>query len=475
MHRRDFLATGLAVMASPVLAPAANAAAGREVRQPLSAGPARVNLVGSKYPATDVWAYNAAVPGPVIRARQGDRLRVAFRNALDQPTTVHFHGVRMPNAMDGVPYVTQKPVEPGGKFVYAFDLPDAGTFWYHPHVNGTEQIGRGLAGVLVVAERQPPRVDRDLVWALDDWRLDRDAAIAGGFHAMHDMAHAGRLGNTVTMNGRIPEAFPVRGGERIRLRLVNVANARVFRLRFDGHAPRIVGLDGQPVTPHAPADGTVVLAPAQRVDLMLDMTGQPGARFAVTDRAYREPYRLLELVYDKTPLRTRPLDTPVVLPGNPLPEPDVKNAVRHEILLEGGAMGRMRGARVAGSAGTGPYQDIRDMVTKGVVWAINGVAVPETARAIAPLATLKRGATHILAMDNRTAWDHPMHLHGHSFRVLSRNGKPEPHRPWRDTVLLRPEDKVEVAFVADNPGKWMFHCHIADHMAAGMMAAVAVA
>ncbi len=469
------MAAGLAVMTVPYLVPAVNAAPGRVVRQSLNAGSARVNLVGSKHPATEVWAYNAAVPGPVIRARQGDRLRVDFRNSLDQPTTVHFHGVRMPNAMDGVPYVTQEPIAPGGRFLYEFDLPDAGTFWYHPHVNGAEQIGRGLAGILVVEERQPPKVDRDLVWALDDWRLDRKAAIAGSFREMHDMAHAGRLGNTVTLNGRIPEIFPVRGGERIRLRLVNVANARTFSLRFDGHAPRIVALDGQPVEPHAPADGTVVLAPAQRADLILDMTGKPGARFAVTDRAYREPYRLLELVYDEKPLRSRLLDTPVALPANPLPEPDVKNAVRHEILLEGGAMGGMRGARVAGPAGTGPYQDIRGMVTKGVVWAINGVAVPETARAIAPLATLKRGATHILAMENRTAWDHPMHLHGHSFRVLSRNGKPEPHRPWQDTVLLRPEDKVEVAFVADNPGKWMFHCHVAEHMAAGMIAAVAVA
>lgn len=476
MHRRDFMAAGLAAATVPLIAPAAQAGLGRVVNLSLTAGPSRVQLVGGKYPATEVWAYNASVPGPVIRAKQGDRLRVAVTNALAEPTTVHFHGVRMPNAMDGVPFVTQKPIAPGGSFVYEFDLPDAGTFWYHPHFNGGEQIGRGLAGVLVVEEREPIEVDRDLVWALDDWRLDKNAAIAGDFRQMHDLAHGGRLGNTVTVNGRVREEFRVRAGERIRLRLVNTANARAFALRFEGHAPRIIALDGQPVAPHTPADGTVVIAPAQRVDLILDMTGKPGARAGLGDSYYRgQAHRILALVYDDKPLRPRPLDAPVALPANPLPEPDLAKAVRHEILLEGGAMGGMRGAKVAGAGGKPEYLGMRDMVTRGLFWSINGVAVPETARAITPLATLKRGASHILAMENRTAWDHPMHLHGHSFRVLTRNGKPVPHRPWRDTVLLRPEDKVEVAFVADNPGDWMFHCHITEHMAAGMMASVKVA
>ena len=469
------MAAGLAAAAVPLVPPVAAAAPGRVVSQSLTAGPSRVQLVGGKYPATDVWAYNASIPGPVIRATQGDRLKVAVNNALAEPTTVHFHGVRMPNAMDGVPFVTQKPIAPGGSFLYDFDLPDAGTFWYHPHFNGSEQIGRGLAGILVVEERAPVKVDRDLVWVLDDWRLDRTATIDGDFRQMHDLAHAGRLGNTVTLNGRIRAAFRVRAGERIRLRLVNTANARTFGLRFAGHAPQIIALDGQPVAPHAPTDGTIVLAPAQRVDLILDMAGKPGARFALRDVYYRDPYRVLDLVYDDEPLRPQPPETPVALPANPLPEPDLAKAVRHEIVLEGGAMGRMRGARVAGNGGKPEYLDIRGMVTRGVVWAINGVAVPETARAITPLAVLKRGASHILAMENRTGWEHPMHLHGHSFRVISRNGKPEPRRPWLDTVLLRPEEKVEVAFVADNPGTWMFHCHITEHMAAGMMATVEVA
>jgi FtsP/CotA-like multicopper oxidase with cupredoxin domain len=477
LHRRDFMATGLATVAASCL-PAgamARAAAKPVAEQALTAESARVALVGGKQPATVVWAYNQTVPGPVIRAPQGGRLRVHVRNRLPEPTTVHFHGVRMPNAMDGVPFVTQDPIAPGKTFRYDFVLPDAGTFWYHPHINSGEQVGRGLAGVLVVEERDPIKVDRDLVWALDDWRLDRSAAIAGDFRQPRDLSHNGRLGNTVTVNGRIQEQFRVRSGERIRLRLVNVANARVFALRFAGHAPQVIALDGQPVEPHAAPDGVVLVAPAQRVDLVLDMTGEPGARFAVVDAYYRQPYRLLNLVYDKgKPFREGPLDAPIALPPNPLPEPDLAAATRHEILLEGGAMGGMTGARMAGQGAVSGIMSMRDLMQRGLFWAINGVAVPEAARAIEPLVTMNRGTSHILSMVNETSWDHPMHLHGHSFRVITRNGKPAPRREWLDTVLVRPRERVEVAFVADNPGDWMFHCHILEHLMAGMMATVRV-
>ncbi|MDH4324282.1 MAG: multicopper oxidase domain-containing protein, partial [Betaproteobacteria bacterium] len=122
-----------------------------------------VQLVPDKYPATGVWAYNGTVPGPVLRARQGDRLRVHVENALEEATTVHWHGIRLPNAMDGVPYITQRPIEPGASYTYEFALPDAGTFFYHPHQRSYEQVGRGLAGALIVAERAPPEVDRDVL------------------------------------------------------------------------------------------------------------------------------------------------------------------------------------------------------------------------------------------------------------------------------------------------------------------------
>jgi FtsP/CotA-like multicopper oxidase with cupredoxin domain len=229
--RRRFLEISAAAAVTGLTPHASSAAVASHVT--LTPGKARLNLVGAPHPDTEVWSYNASVPGPLLRARQGSRLTVSVRNRLAEPTTVHWHGIRVPNAMDGVPYVTQSPIAPGAAFTYDIPLEDAGTFWYHPHFNSNVQVGRGLAGALIVDEPAPPRVDRDLLWVLDDWRLDRQAAIAANFAHPHDLTHAGRIGNTATLNGKVRETVGVRAGERLRIRLVNVANARVFGLRFE--------------------------------------------------------------------------------------------------------------------------------------------------------------------------------------------------------------------------------------------------
>ena len=360
LARRRFL-VGLAGLASAPLLPLRGsslaAAQGNLVEAQLIAAPASAQLVPDKYPSTQVWAYNGSVPGLVLRVRQGERLRVVVENRLAEGTTVHWHGVRVPNAMDGVPVITQPSIEPGGRFVYEFAPPDAGTFLYHPHQRSYEQMGRGLAGALIVEEREPPQVDRDLVWVLGDFRLEKDASIRGGFGSFMDASHNGRVGNTVTINGSVPDSFPVRAGERIRLRLVAATTARIFALDFGGLRPWIVALDGQPVEPHQPDGGVVILAPAQRADLILDLTGAPGGRHAVHDRFYRRlEYRLVEFAYsDQPPLRARPADPPR-LPPNPLADPDLSRAERHQVVFTGGMMGSMRGMR------------------RGMAWAVNGVS-----------------------------------------------------------------------------------------------------
>ncbi|MGQ9368132.1 multicopper oxidase family protein [Azospirillum sp. ST 5-10] len=460
--RRAVLA-GAAGLAGAALLPSAARAVLAPAGHPLAlrAGPARLPLVGAPYPPTTVWAYNGTVPGPELRFRQGDMARIAVTNALAEPTTVHWHGLRVPNAMDGVPHLSQEPVPAGGTFAYEFPLKDAGTFWYHPHANSAEQVARGLAGVLVVEEPEPIRVDRELVWALADWRLAETAAIADDFGHPMDASHAGRLGNTVTVNGAIVDAISVRAGERVRLRLANVSSARVFALEFQGHTPQVIALDGQPVAPHAPADGRVVLAPGQRTDLILDLAGAPGERFDVVDGFYpRQAYRLTTLVYgDEAPVRTSPLDAPVALPANPLPVPDLGSAVRQDVLIEGGAMGALpHGMR---------------MTPEGPFWALNGTAA--MGHAIEPLITVKRGQTVRMGFANETAWWHPMHLHGFPFQVLSVDGVPPTHAQWRDTVLLAPRQSAEIAFVAEEPGDWMLHCHVLEHQQSGMMAVVRVA
>ena len=431
--------------------------------QRLAAASIKLPLVGDDHPTTAVFAYDGSVPGPVLRLPQGQVFKARAENRLGEDTTVHWHGIRLPNAMDGVPGLTQPPIKPGGSFGYEFTPPDAGTFLYHPHDDSLEQMGRGLAGALIIEEPEPPVVDRELLWVVQDWRLGRDAQIAAGFGNRMEAAMAGRVGNTVTINGQVPDATLVRAGERIRLRIVNAATARIMALSFAGHQPVVVALDGQPCDPHMP-NGRLLLGPAMRADLVLDMDGEPGTTHPVTDDFYgaRLAYTLVELAYDRAPrLPARPQAASLRLPPNPLPRPDLAGAEHHVMRLQGGMMGDM------GMMG--------GMMGAGAVWAINGKSMTGDGEAgMPPLLTLRRGTSCVLTLKNDTAWWHPMHLHGHSFRVLTRNGVAVPHDIWGDTVLVEPRETVEVGFVADNPGDWLFHCHIMDHQMAGLMTVIRV-
>jgi len=456
MNRRHFLRASVSATALAAL-PRAAATPRPGVAQ-LTVAAADQSLVGSSHPRTAVWAYNGTVPGPELRLRQGERLRLSVENRLDVETTVHWHGIRLPNAMDGVPHLTQPPIAArGGRFVYEFDLPDAGTYWYHPHLGSPEQVGRGLYGALVVEERDPPPVDRDVVWVLSDWRLDREARSVGDFRNFMDASHAGRIGNTVTVNGTVRDSWAVRAGERIRLRLVNASNARIYGLRFEGHAPWVIALDGHPVEPH-PSE-QVVLGPGMRADLILDCAAAPGTAHRVIDDFYaRRAYELLKLAYSgEAPLRGRFPDAPR-LPDNPVAIPDLTKAERHRLVFAGGMMGAIPAQREH----------------RGLFWTVNGVPMREDAHRHEPLMTLAHRRSHVIELVNDTVWDHPIHLHGHTFLVTSRNGKPNPRREWSDTVLLRPDDRAEIALVADNPGNWMLHCHVLEHQASGMMAVVRV-
>ncbi|HXV10355.1 MAG TPA: multicopper oxidase family protein [Burkholderiales bacterium] len=463
--------TALKAIAALAAAPLCRPSHAAEVR--LMTEVSRQQIAPPEYPATSVWCYNGTVPGRELRFRQGETARIAVTNRLPVATTVHWHGLRVPNAMDGVPDVTQPPIRPGEDFIYEFPLQDAGTYWYHPHLASYEQVARGLYGVVIVEERDPITVDRDVVWVLSDFRLNRDASQREDFDSLFDLTHGGRIGNTVTVNGRFTlkgGEYSVRSGERIRLRLVNTAAARIFVLRFEGHEPRVIALDGHAVEPHVPESGRIVLAPGMRADLVLDCLQAPGSRHAVTDHASpRGELHLMTIAYtDSQPLRSRAPSTSVSLRPNPLPEPDAARAQRHSIVFEGGAMGSLREAEYEGERIPLPAL-VRQ---HHLAWTINGMAVKEHVHE--PMLTLDRGSHHVLAMRNETAWPHPIHLHGHVFRVIARDGRPTRHREWADTVLMAPREAVDIAFVADNPGDWMFHCHILTHQAGGMMALIRV-
>jgi FtsP/CotA-like multicopper oxidase with cupredoxin domain len=463
VSRRTLLrAAGVGALGAALGSRPAHAAGGEVKERRLKVKPGVANLTGDGNPNTPVWAYDGTVPGPGIRVRQGEPVRIIVSNGLDEATTVHWHGIRVPNAMDGVPGLTQPAIRPGESFAYEFTPPDAGTFWYHPHVDGLVQMGRGLAGALIVEEREPPPVDRELVWVVQDWRLDDDAQLASGFGNRMEAAMAGRIGNTVTINGRVPDVVRVRAGERVRLRIINAATARIMALAFEKHSPVVVALDGQPCEPHPLPKGRLLLGPAMRADVILDMTGAPGRRYAITDDFYgdRLADRLVDLTYDMAPpLRAHPIDATLRLPANPLPEPNLAAAERHEIVLQGGMMGG------AGMMGMG-----------SAAWAINGASMTGDGESgMPPMLTLRRGATCVLTFKNETAWWHPMHLHGHTFRLLSPSGVAGNGAIWGDTVLVPPRERVSVAFVADNPGDWMLHCHVMDHQVAGLMTVLRVA
>ena len=315
----------------------------------LTAGPARALLLPQGEPETALWGYNGMVPGPLLRVRQGQELAVEVKNGLEQPTAVHWHGIRIDNAMDGVAGLTQEAIAPGASFSYRFTPPDAGTYWYHSHNRSSEQMARGLYGFLIVEEEEPLAVDRELPIAVDDWRLDEVGAIdEASLGSLHDAAHGGRLGNVLTLNSQDYLESRVQRGERIRVRLCNMANARIMALEFTGHSPWLIALDGQPVTPRQ-QDEPVVLAPGQRADLILDARGPAGSRHPILAHTGRQSLEVGSLTYSAEELRDPDALGPVPsLPDNGLAQPELSGASRYDLVMQGGAMGRMAAARLGG-------------------------------------------------------------------------------------------------------------------------------
>lgn len=457
--RRDVLwgltAAGVSTIMPRSLGPA-KAEAGTPIL--LEARPGRTQLLQAGKPETPIWGYGGGVPGPVIRVKRGGEVWVRLRNHLTQATTVHWHGIRIANAMDGVAGLTQDPVSPGASFDYRFRVPDAGTYWYHPHNRSWEQVARGLYGALIVEEDVPPDVDRDLLLIADDWRLNAAGEIdEKTLGSLFERAHAGRLGNELTLNGRPLAELPVRSGERIRLRLFNSCNARVLQLRFEDLAPRVIAYDGQPTTPAPLSDGKIEIAPGQRADLLIDMAGAPGSKAAITEVSND---RLVagRFVYGSEARLERDYG-PLRLPANDLPTPDLANVAPVDLVMTGGAMGTLERATYKGKDFA-----LRELARQhGQVWAMNGVA----GMAKTPLFSARRGQTVRIRMVNETRWPHAMHLHGHHVREV-RPSEASATTPWRDTVLLKANQTRTVAFVADNPGKWMLHCHMLEHQAGGM-------
>ena len=368
---------------------------------------------------TEVWAYNKQIPGPVFRIELGETIKVNFTNRLPQSTTIHWHGVRVPNAMDGVPGVTQKPVQSGGSFTYQFTPKDAGTFWFHPHVNSAEQIERGLHGVLIVGDPDEPRYSRDLVWVLDDWLLNKTGEINDRFVTRHDLAHDGRWGNFPTVNGTFRPHVSVKAGERIRIRMINVANRRVFAPQFQGLSPIIIAVDGMLVGTPFPLE-RFLLAPGNRIDLDITIPkNSANTELNVVDTYTRRPFPLA--YFQIQPGKT--VDTPPFNPPQARYIPQWKEAINapisHDYAL-----------------------DAKEDRSYRISWMIDGSVWPN-----GKIQELTSGKFSRLRFTNDSYRLHPMHLHGQFFKLIARDGKAVDEKFWRDTILIGPEQSVDIGLV----------------------------
>lgn len=415
-------------------------------------------LAGEDAPRSKLWLYDGRLPGPTLKVRKGERLRVEFTNRLEEATSVHWHGIRIANDMDGVAGLTQKPVESGETFIYDFVAPDAGTYWYHAHNRSWNQVARGLYGALIVDEETPPYdAGHDITLMLDDWRVDENGLLhEASFGAFMDWSHAGRLGNWLTVNGKSVPRFPLNAGEAYRIRLVNASNARVLQLDPETLAGTLIALDGQPLDiPQELGNAPFSIAPAQRADLVVVATpSRPPALVEISGG------RLEFAGFDVTgEMPANAPDTVSALPANQLGEPDLANARRISVAMTGGAM-----ASIGEATYKGQPLDRATMREHGQFWALNGVANLTDG----PMYSFRLGETVIFELVNQTAFPHAMHVHGHHFRPLEEGNGRVTTGPWRDTLNVEPRTAKSVAFVADNPGKWLLHCHMLEHAAAGM-------
>ncbi|ASL27552.1 multicopper oxidase family protein [Azotobacter chroococcum] len=415
----------------------------------LIAAPLDVELVPGH--RTSVWAYGGQAPGLELRARQGDWLRVRFVNRLPEPSTIHWHGIRLPLEMDGVPYVSQLPVLPGEYFDYRFRLPDAGSFWYHPHTASGEQLGRGLVGPLIVEEREPSGFRHERTLSLKSWHVDGQG-VFGEFSVPREAARGGTPGRLTTVNGEAAPTLVLPAGQIVRLRILNLDNTLTYRLNLPDAEARIYALDGNPVAPR-PLGKEYWLGPGMRIELGLRV---PAAGVELPLR--NGPLRLATL--KSVDGGEAPGDWPAALPANPVPEPDlaVAESLRFNFEWAGALSTNME------QGGAFKFWQIN-----GQAWDINDKSCAER-----PIATLQQGRSYIFELRNVSQYQHPIHLHGMTFKVLDSNRrKITPY--FTDTYLLGRNETARVALVADNPGLWMFHCHVVDHMETGLMAAIKVA
>ena len=378
------------------------------------------------------YAYNGLNPGPVIRARVGDTLVVTLTNGLDAPTTLHWHGLAVPWEMDGVTWMAE-PVGPGEERVYTFPVQRPGTFWYHPHFDTERQVDAGLYGMLIVEDPADPPAP-ELLLVFDTAAEHRDP------FPRHGHGRATRAPRWLVNGQPTPATWSGDAGENNRVRVLNASNVGYLAVEWPG-LYQIAGKQGLLPAPRSPE--RVVLAPGQRAEFEWRLA----ERFTVSTAPYSlnggaahgEPLPLLDVEIDGEAPAPEALAWPFdgTAPSADVPHTDLLYAL-------------------AGSDRTGD-------------WRINGERFPDVT-----VHEVDHGAEVVFEVRNLSPTEHPFHLHGHHFEVLSVNGEPPRDRTIADTWNLRIRDTLRARFIADNPGDWMAHCHLLPHVGEGMMTVVRV-
>ncbi len=470
MQRRPFLAAGTGGLLVAAVAPFdARAAENGVLERTIHAAPYAFSP--SANASFSTLAYNGSIPGPLLRVVRGGKVRVNFRNDAGRPGTIHWHGFILPNDMDGVPGITQAAVPNGGSFQYAFNAEPAGTRWYHDH-DGAGDV-RGLFGAFVVDEPHEEHADKEFVVVLHDVADMKSfrAAMQGRSDApmtdpmdsaeMLAMRPGDAMNDEVAylahcINGRsYPSGAPlsVNVGDRVRLRILNANPTETRYLRLAGHRLTVTHTDGNRLEVPVAVDA-LRLGVAERLDAWFEVR-KPGAWLLQTLLSTPTAYQQAVLVA-----------TPGMEQSSPMGVSSMLDGIESFTYL--GAGGRAAALPPYRADRTAHYILDKDPHVPGR-WTMNGKSWPHV-----PPLLVKRGDKVEITFENRSDMEHPMHLHGHRFALVSTNGTPFARPLLKDTALVAPwKGTMTWRFVADAyPGTWLMHCHNAVHMMGGMMTEV---
>ena len=462
----------------------------------LDAGLVRRTIYGR---GMTTYAYNGQAPGPLIEVDQGATIVVRFTNSIDLPSTVHWHGIRLDNRSDGVPGVTQPALSPGAAVTYHVHFPDAGIYWYHAHHREDIQQDLGLYGSIRV---RSPKVryfgpaNREEVLMLDDILVSGGAPMPYGAESP---THAlmGRFGNVFLVNGVTGYRLAVARGEVVRFLFTNAASARPFNLSFGGGRMKVVASDAGKFD-HEEWVASVAIGPAERYVVDVEFA-DPGT-FALVNRVQAldhmsgtftaETDTLGTVIVSADPSRPRYRRSFSLLRHNAdvraelaRVRPFLARAVDHtiELALHTRALPIPVSSMLWGVNTAVDWNDgmpMMNWITTGrnVTWALRDVATGAENMDIAW--RFREGQIVKLRFVNNPsaahAMDHPIHLHGQRFLVLTRDGVPNDNLVWKDTAIIPAGETVDLLVEMSNPGQWMMHCHIAEHLSAGMMSTFTV-